>query len=98
MSIVKITTKKQLDTLLVKLTLRLGRKPTQQEVLDLCVELGIKYFEELIEKINPSPILDDAKIERIIKSRKELAQIPWYYPNREDFVSDDDADLYKSRS
>lgn len=95
MSIVKITKKKKLDTLLAKLTLRLGRRPTQQEVLDLCVELGEEHFEELIRKINPSPTLDDAKIKRIIASREELAKIPWHSPNREDFINENDADLYR---
>lgn len=37
MSIVKITNKQDLDELVAKITLKLGRKPSQQEILDLCV-------------------------------------------------------------
>ena len=40
MSIVKIKNKKALEQLQAKLTLRLGRRPTQQETLDYCVMLA----------------------------------------------------------
>ncbi|MHA1312624.1 MAG: hypothetical protein ACTSSI_01925 [Candidatus Helarchaeota archaeon] len=94
MSVVKITKKKNLEKLLARITLRLGRKPTQQEVLDYCVELGEEHIEELIQKISPGPILDDEKIDRIVNLRKELAKLEWQKPNSEEFLSEDDADLY----
>ena len=94
MAVVKITKKEKLDTLLAKITLRLGKKPTQQEVLDLCVELGEEHFEELLGKLNPVPKLDDDKIQRIIKIREEMAKIPWIKPRPEDFISKDDAEIY----
>jgi hypothetical protein len=52
MSVVKIYNKNRLDRLVAKLTLRLGRKPTQQEVVDLCIELGENHFESLISKLH----------------------------------------------
>ena len=94
MSIVKITKKEKLDTLLAKVTLRLGRKPTQQEILDLCLELGETHFEELMDKINPGPKLDNDKIQRINNIRDELAKIEWIKPGPNDFISKDDSDLY----
>jgi hypothetical protein len=94
MSVVKLTKKKLLDTLLAKLALRLGRRPTQQEILDLCVELSLDHFEELVNKVNPGPILDEAKVQRIIKSRETIAKIPWHTPERDAFINQDDSDLY----
>lgn len=94
MSIVKLTKKEKLDTLLAKVTLRLGRKPTQQEVLDLCLELGEDHFEELMEKINPGPKLDNDKIQRINSTREEMAKIKWSKPGSEDFINKEDAELY----
>ena len=94
MSVVKITDKEKLDRLLAKISFRLGKKPTQQEVLDLCVELGEEYFEELIEKLNPGPKLDNEKINRIIKVREKLAKIEWITPSPDDFISEDDAEIY----
>ena len=94
MSIVKLTKKEKLDTLLAKITLRLGRKPTQQEVLDLCLELGEDHFEELMDKINPGPKLDNDKIQRINNIRDEMAKIEWSKPSSEDFINEEDADLY----
>ncbi|MHA1266591.1 MAG: hypothetical protein ACTSRS_15250 [Candidatus Helarchaeota archaeon] len=94
MSIVKITKKEKLDTLLAKITLRLGRKPTQQEVLDFCVELGAEHFEELLKKLNPGPILDDDKINQIITMSKELADVPWEPLVRDKRLSDEDYEIY----
>ncbi len=94
MFIVKITKKEKLDILLAKVTLRLGRKTTQQEILDLCLELGETYFEELMDKINPGPKLDNDKIQRINNIRDELAKIEWIKPGPKDFNSKDDSDLY----
>lgn len=93
MSIVKITKKEKLDELLAKITLRLGRKPTQQEVLDLCVELGEEHFDELIMKLSPLPILDDEKIKRIISKREALKNIEWN-PISKSSLSKDDYDIY----
>ena len=94
MSIVKITKKKKLDTLLAKITLRLGKKPTQQEVLDICVELGEEHFDELIGKLNLRPKLDDEKINRIISKSKELVDVPWEPITENKFSSDQDYDIY----
>lgn len=96
MTVVKISKKEKLDELLAKLTLRLGKKPTQQQVLDLCVELGIEHFELLIAKISTVPILDDEKIKKIKSISEELADIPWIKPSKDEFGSKDDLDIYST--
>jgi len=95
MAIVKITKKEKLDILLARATLRLGKKPTQQEILDLCLELGEEHFEELMEKINPGPKLDDDKVERIKSIRNKLANIEWFKSHPEDYINEYDAELYR---
>ena len=94
MSIVKITNKQNLDELVAKITLRLGIKTTQQEILDLCVRLGQEHFDELIQRINPIPIFDDKKLQDIMAMRAKLSKIKWYPSDRDDFINDDDADIY----
>ena len=94
MSVVKISNKQYLDELIAKITLRLGRKPTQQEILDHCVRLGQDHFDELIQRINPIPIFDDKKLQDIMDMRVKLSKIKWYPADREDFINEDDADIY----
>lgn len=77
MSVVKLTNKKELDELVARLTLRLGRKPKQQEVLDICVEIGSRNFEEIANRLNPGPVLDDDLYEQIQKTIEELSKGEW---------------------
>jgi hypothetical protein len=60
----------------------------------MCVELGEVHFEELIAKIIPIPILDDKKMEDIIKLREEFSKFTWTAEKRENFSNEDDADIY----
>ncbi|TFG19316.1 MAG: hypothetical protein EU530_06655 [Promethearchaeota archaeon] len=77
MSIVKTTKKSELEELVAKLTLRLGKKPAQQEVLDLCVILGSENFEEIAQRLSPTPILDDSKYQRILEMMEEMKKGEW---------------------
>ena len=92
MSVVKIGDKKQLEQLQAKLTLRLGRRPTQQEILDLCVKLGLEYFDNLIALLDHLPILDEEKIQRILARRASFKDIP--YVSEADFLTKEDSDIY----
>ncbi|MHA1945085.1 MAG: hypothetical protein ACXAC6_06550 [Candidatus Hodarchaeales archaeon] len=92
MSIVKIGDKKQLEQLQAKITLRLGRRPTQQEVLDLCVKLGLTYFDNLINLLQHLPNLDQEKVQRILAHRASLKDIP--YISEDDLLSEEDSDIY----
>ena len=94
MGVVKLSKKDKLDELVAKVTLQIGHKPTQQELLDACVELGEEHLDELVAKVTPNPIIDDEKLARVLQIREELANIPWKKPQRTDFANEDDADIY----
>jgi len=92
MSIVKIKNKKGLEQLQAKLTLRLGRKPTQQETLDYCLILANQNFEEIIQIAMNLPILNPKRAQEIIEERNKLENIS-YNPNLH-FDSENDDDIY----
>ena len=93
MSVVKIGNKQLLEQLQAKLTLRLGRRPTQQEVLDLCVRLGLQNIENLVDLMEIFPILNISKVNDILKERDKHKDIPYLID--EDLLAKDDADIYK---
>ena len=92
MSIVKIHNKKALEQLQAKLTLRLGRKPTQIEILDYCLILANDNFEKLVELVTNMPILSLEKSEQIIEARNKLKNVN--YDGKATFTSRDDDDIY----
>ncbi|MHA1342770.1 MAG: hypothetical protein ACTSQG_02185 [Promethearchaeota archaeon] len=94
MSIVKIRNKKALEQLQAKISLRIGRKPTQQELLDFCVLLANKHFDELAELITNIPKLSVKKAELIIEKREQLKDVP--YDLNAGFVNKEDQDIYKT--
>ncbi len=94
MSTVKIRNKNRLDKLLAKLTLRLGRKPSQQKVVDLCIELGENHFESLVSKLHPIPVFDKEKLAKIQNVSQELKDVPWDLDNQKDQLRDSDIDVY----
>ncbi|MHA1145881.1 MAG: hypothetical protein ACTSRW_14160 [Candidatus Helarchaeota archaeon] len=52
MSTVKLTRKELLEKLQARLTLLNGKKISQQEILDKCIEFSVEHIEEFIrEKI-----------------------------------------------
>lgn len=93
MSIVKIKNKKALEQLQAKLTLRMGRKLTQQETLDYCVKLGNQNIESLIEIAFDIPILTPEKAEAIIRECDKLSDVP--YNQNAKFGNIDD-DIYNT--
>jgi hypothetical protein len=52
MAVVKLLKKAELDKLLATLTLRLGRKIAQQDLIDACINLGENHIEELIARFS----------------------------------------------
>lgn len=75
---VKVSKKDLLENLIAKITLCLGNQPTQQDVLDLCIQIGFDHFEEVISRLNPFPVLTDEKIKKILKFRDESAKVEWF--------------------
>jgi hypothetical protein len=94
MSVVKIKNKKSLEQLQAKLTLRLGRKPTQQETLDYCLILANQNFEKVIEIAMQLPMLNSKRVQEIIEERNSLDNIP--YNSNIQFDSENDTDIYNS--
>lgn len=94
MSVVKIHDKNRLNRLMAKLILRLGRKPKQQEVIDLCVQIADENFEVLVKKLSSFPILDDEKIKKIQQVSDLLIDVPWNDLESNYFDNQDDADIY----
>jgi len=92
MSIVKISDKKLLEQLQARLTMRLGKRPTQQEVLDLCVKLGLSQLDLLTELVKKHPVLDDQKVQNILKKRESRVKIP--YESETNSFSQDDSAIY----
>lgn len=92
MSIVKIGDKKLLEQLQARLTMRLGKRPTQQEVLDLCVKLGLSQLDLLAELLEKHPILDEKKVQKILERRESRSKIP--YATTTDILTQDDSDIY----
>ncbi|MHA1799264.1 MAG: hypothetical protein ACTSVY_12535 [Candidatus Helarchaeota archaeon] len=47
MSVVKLKNKDELDRLVARITLNLGKKVTQQDVLNACIKLSTRHIDEL---------------------------------------------------
>ncbi|MHA1167125.1 MAG: hypothetical protein ACTSRU_04845, partial [Candidatus Hodarchaeales archaeon] len=67
-------------------------RPTQHEVVDLCVQLASKKFEDLVLLIDDLPVLTPEKVKEILKRRDDRVNIP--YDLDGESLSDDDRDVY----
>mgnify|MGYP000869356942 CR=1 FL=1 len=92
MAVVKIGNKKVMEELQAKLMLRLGRKITQQETIDICIEVANAHFEEMIAKASEIPVLSPDKAEEIIQNFEKYRNTP-YNPNAK-FPNQNDQDIY----
>ena len=81
MSSIKIKNKDKLDKLQAKLTLLLGRKIHQQELVDLSIEFIDKNIDKFIkDEFNVSELTNE-KIEKILNN---VVDVPIYYTNKSD--------------
>ena len=85
MAVVKIKDKKQLDQLVAKLTLRLGKKIPQQDVLDVCIKLSTNHIDELADYFSPVPKISKERVIQILNMAEDF---------EESTKGDIDADLY----
>jgi len=92
MSIVKIQNKKALEQLQARLTLRIGRKTTQQEILDYCVMLANQNLDKLVELATQTPILNQEKVKKILDRIKNLKNET--YDESAKFENSEDNDIY----
>ena len=92
MAVIKITNKHAIDEMQAKLILRLGRKITQQETLDLCIQYAQENFDNILQLASATPMLSPKKAEEIIMRFKKYADTP--YMEHAEFESDIDQDIY----
>ncbi len=88
----EISNKKLIDDIQKKLILRLDRKITQQETLDLCLKYSAKNFEEILALASSTPMLIPERAEKIIKRFEKFKDTP--YDQNATFNNPDDNDIY----
>ena len=72
MAVVKLSKKAELDKLVASLTLRLGKKIQQQEVIDACINLSIKYIDELENHFSPQKKMSKKRIQEILDMAEDI--------------------------
>ena len=90
MVVVKIKNKKALEQLQAKLTMRMGRKLTQQETLDYCIILGDQNIDKLIQLADDVPTLNPSKFDYFIEKRDNLIDVPYDTSKKLQNLDDDD--------
>jgi lipoate-protein ligase A len=81
MSSVKLNKKSLLEKLQAEITLRLGTKISQQEILDKTLEFVYNRLDEFILENIDSPKLTDEIIERL---KKNAIDAPLEHPEKSD--------------
>jgi len=92
MAVIKTSKKQVIDELQAKLILRLGRKISQQETLDLCIQFANQHFEEILAIAGSIPMLSPEKAEQIIKRAVKYKNT--YYSENESFANPEDDEIY----
>jgi len=77
MAVVKVKNKEKIDHLQAVLTVKLGRKITQQDILDLCVQLGSQNIDQLIQLAETRPVLTPEIADQIIQEFEQFAGTPY---------------------
>jgi len=67
MHVVKLPNRENLDRIIAKLTLRLGRKVSQQEILNACLKISSNHLDELEQYFSNRPQLTKKQVEDILK-------------------------------
>ena len=71
-TIVKTNVKNDLDNLVATLTLRLGHKVTQQDVLDACIKLGLKKLDDIEMVLSGTRAIPVDIVDEIIESAEDI--------------------------
>jgi len=66
MAVVKLRDKNKLDQLIAKLILRLGRKVSQQDVIDHCIDIASIHIAELEERFTEKSPLTQTQLNEIL--------------------------------
>ncbi|WP_457557779.1 hypothetical protein [Candidatus Harpocratesius sp.] len=75
MAVIKTTNKEIIDQLQAKLTLQIGKRFTQQEIVDLCIEFAQDNFDELIIRASNMPKLTPQLAEEIINEIEKFDEV-----------------------
>ncbi|MHA1278135.1 MAG: hypothetical protein ACTSQI_22540 [Candidatus Helarchaeota archaeon] len=81
MANVKLNNKKLLEKLQAQLTLIQGKKMSQQELLDKCIEFSEEHFDDFINEKLSLSLLTPEKMERILSNPID---VPIYFKNKSD--------------
>ena len=92
MAVIKISNKKLRDYKVAFSSLRLGRKISQQETLDLCLKYSTQNFEEILALASTTPMLNPERAEKIIKRFERFKDTP--YNQDATFNNPEDNDIY----
>ena len=92
MAVIKITNKFSIDELQSKLILRLGRKITQQETLDLCIQYANHHLEDIVALAAVHPTLSPEKANQILNRIENYKDT--YYDENESFSNPEDEEIY----
>ncbi|OLS25495.1 MAG: hypothetical protein HeimC3_14840 [Candidatus Heimdallarchaeota archaeon LC_3] len=66
MSIVKLTKKEDLDQLVAKITLKIGKKITQQEILDVIIKFSAKNIDDLVNFLQNNHQISEKRVKEIL--------------------------------
>ena len=92
MAVVKTKKKEIIDQIQAKLTLQVGRRFTQQEVVDLCIEYAQENLEDLISLSSQIPKLTPKLAEQILNTIDHLPEVP--YDPTLSYANEIDGDIY----
>ena len=81
MANVKMNNKSLLEKLQAKITLKLGKKVSQQEILDRSIDFVYKQLDKFIYEELEHPVLTKEIIDRI---KKNAINAPFAHPNKSD--------------
>ncbi|MHA1291462.1 MAG: hypothetical protein ACTSQJ_02210 [Promethearchaeota archaeon] len=70
-----------LEKLQAEMTLRLGKKISQQKILDKSIEFVYKFFNDFIKEVIEPPKITEDLIERL---KKNAYKGPLYHQNKHD--------------
>ncbi len=72
MAVVKVKKKEELDKLVAQVTLRLGKKVSQQDVIDACIEFSKMHIEELEKQLTKKAKMSKKRMKEILEMAEEI--------------------------
>ena len=92
MAVIKTTNKEIIDQIQSIMSLQVGRRFTQQEIVDLCIEFAQENLEELIARALNVPKLTPKLAEKILEQIDQFPEV--LYDPSSKFANKIDEDIY----